>query len=543
MKSVRPAAPVSPSCSARCSRRCCVAPALGDVAHDSRVDGRVGSLHPRDRELDRELRPVAAHRGHLEPPAEDPPVCPGESLPVAPAQRRGDDQLGHVAAERLGARPAECRLRRRVELHHAALVVDRDDRVERGREHRPHTRPQPDPARTPPCTCSSWKAPLPRAERYSSDSASCNRSARMRGLGHGIRHRHHAARVVQPHRRAPARRRRDGGARGRPGDRGRRGRGAALLGGAAGRRARPLHAPRRPGDHRLARRAVGAAHPRAGQAAQRVLCDGAAADDRRAPLDRGRRAGDPRRREGGAADLPQAEEREVRVRAARRGRGDRAVELPVVDPLRRGGDRADVRQRRGAQAGVAHPADRPAHPVGVRARGPARGPGAHRARRRRRGPGAGGVERGEDLLHRLGGGRPRRGDGVRGADEGLGAGAGRQGPDAGAGRRQPVERRGRRPLGRLRQRRPDLLGHRAGVRGAGGGRGLHRGAGGGREQAARGRPDGLADRDRADGLARAVRAGARAGGRRGGGRRGAALRRARQRPTRATTSRPPCSPA
>ena len=45
--------------------------------------------------------------------------------------------------------------------------------------------------------------------------------------------------------------------------------------------------------------------------------------------------------------------------------------------------------------------------------GPAGGPRAHRPRRRRRGPGARGVERGEDLLHRLGGGRARRGRGVR----------------------------------------------------------------------------------------------------------------------------------
>ena len=70
-----------------------------------------------------------------------------------------------------------------------------------------------------------------------------------------------------------------------------------------------------------------------------------------------------------------------------------------------------------------------AHPGGVRARGRARGARAHRARRRRGGPGAGRVERRQDLLHRLGRGRPRRGRGVRAAHEGLGARAGRQGPD------------------------------------------------------------------------------------------------------------------
>ena len=68
-----------------------------------------------------------------------------------------------------------------------------------------------------------------------------------------------------------------------------------------------------------------------------------------------------------AADA-QAEEEQVRVRADRRRGRDRAVELPVVDPVRRGGDRADGGQRRRAEAGLADAADRPAHPGGVRAR-------------------------------------------------------------------------------------------------------------------------------------------------------------------------------
>ena len=71
---------------------------------------------------------------------------------------------------------------------------------------------------------------------------------------------------------------------------------------------------------------------------------------------------------------------------------DRALELSVVDPVRRGGDRADGRQRRRAEAGVADAADRPADPGGVRARRASRGPAAHRARRRRRRPGAGRVD-------------------------------------------------------------------------------------------------------------------------------------------------------
>ena len=61
--------------------------------------------------------------------------------------------------------------------------------------------------------------------------------------------------------------------------------------------------------------------------------------------------------------------------------------------------------------------------------------------------------RGEDLLHGVGRGRPRGGRGVRPADEGLGARAGRQGRDDRLRRREPAERDLRLPLGRLRQRR------------------------------------------------------------------------------------------
>ena len=66
------------------------------------------------------------------------------------------------------------------------------------------------------------------------------------------------------------------------------------------------------------------------------------------------------------------------------GRGDRALELPLVDPLRRGGDRADGGQRRGAEAGLADAAAGREDPLGVRARRRAGGAGAGRPRRRRR---------------------------------------------------------------------------------------------------------------------------------------------------------------
>ena len=125
-------------------------------------------------------------------------------------------------------------------------------------------------------------------------------------------------------------------------------------------------------------------------------------------------------------------------------------------------------------------------------------------------------------------GRARR-RGVRAAAEGLRARAGRQGPDGRMRGRQPPQRDLGLPLGRLRERRADLLGHRARLRRRRGGRALHRGRGRGRARPARGRPARLRDRDRADGLARAVRAGARAGRRRRRQRRDAAVRRARRR--------------
>ena len=67
--------------------------------------------------------------------------------------------------------------------------------------------------------------------------------------------------------------------------------------------------------------------------------------------------------------------------------------------------------------------------------------------------------------------------------------------------REPAERDLGLPLGRLRQRRPDLLGHRARLRGRGRGRALRRGRGRGREGATRRRPARLEHRDRPDGLA------------------------------------------
>ena len=82
-------------------------------------------------------------------------------------------------------------------------------------------------------------------------------------------------------------------------------------------------------------------------------------------------------------------------------------------------------------------------------------------------------------------GRSSRG-GVCARVEGLGARARGQGPDARARGRQPRARDRGRALGRVCQRRPDVLGDRAGVRAAPGGRAVHRGGRGGRPRSASG---------------------------------------------------------
>ena len=188
---------------------------------------------------------------------------------------------------------------------------------------------------------------------------------------------------------------------------------------------------------------------RAGQAAGRGLHDGAAADRRRAALVR-RRPG-PKILADEKVRMPQAfllsKKRPLLLRADRRGRGDRALELPLVDPLRRGRDRADGRQRRRAEAGQPDAAARRGDPRRLREGRPARGPGPGRPRRRRGRRRAGRVQRRQDLLHRLGRGRPQGRRGLRAAAEGLGAGAGRQGPDDRLRRRQPRQRDLRRASG------------------------------------------------------------------------------------------------
>src|SRR3954470_18265331 len=339
--------------------------------------------------------------------------------------------------------------------------------------------------------------------------------ARMTADG-GSQHATRDARVVQPrHGRAGGRRARD---RSRPGAarRRRRRRGPAVLGAAAPRGPRALHAPHRPGDHRPPRRAHRAPHPRAGQAARRGVLDGARADHRRAPLDRRSRAQDPRRREDPlhAALLPR-EALLLLVRAAGRRRCDLAVELPVVDPVRRGRDGADGGKRGGAEARGADAAHRPANPGRFRTGGTPGGDRPSRAGGRRGGCRARRGERRQGLLHGVCRDRAQGRGQMRRADEGLRARARGQGRAAGAGRREPRQRGRGLPVGRLRERGPDVLGDRTCLRRARSGGAVHRWRGGGRQVAARGRSGELGHRRRADGVGGAVRGRARAGRGRG----------------------------
>src|SRR6201996_3814467 len=134
-------------------------------------------------------------------------------------------------------------------------------------------------------------------------------------------------------------------------------------------------------------------------------------------------AEDPRRRAGADdAGVHAVEERPLLLRADRRGRGDRALELPLVDPLRRGGDRADGGQRGGAEAGLVDAAAGREDPRGVRARRRARGARPAGPRRRPGRRGARPLLGRQGLLHRLGRGRaPRRG-GLRVPAQGQRAG-------------------------------------------------------------------------------------------------------------------------
>jgi hypothetical protein len=114
--------------------------ALGDVAQVSGEKRRALRRNAGHRQLDRKFAAVRAHRGHFGALAEHLTLAAlqvaCQALSVLRTQPRRDDELGELLPQRLGASVAESALGRRVELHDPSLVVDADDAVERGFEHR-----------------------------------------------------------------------------------------------------------------------------------------------------------------------------------------------------------------------------------------------------------------------------------------------------------------------------------------------------------------------------------------------------------------------
>jgi hypothetical protein len=113
----------------------------GDIAQ---VDGerrRPGQIDLRDRQLHRELAPVAAPRDRLGGQAQQPRQLPGQQRvdvgAVRLVQPVDHQQIGDREAHRLLARTRKRQLRRRVELADASVLVDDDDRIECRLDNRP----------------------------------------------------------------------------------------------------------------------------------------------------------------------------------------------------------------------------------------------------------------------------------------------------------------------------------------------------------------------------------------------------------------------
>jgi hypothetical protein len=114
--------------------------ALGDVVHGGGEATPPVDLELAQRHLDGNLAAVATQRLQLRSPANEPPMAAGQVAGQASAMglalRFGDEQLGHLATDRLCARPAERLRRRRVPLHDAARLVHDDEALDRRVEER-----------------------------------------------------------------------------------------------------------------------------------------------------------------------------------------------------------------------------------------------------------------------------------------------------------------------------------------------------------------------------------------------------------------------
>ena len=114
--------------------------APGDVAHRAGEHGRLAGADAVDRDLDRELAAVGPHAQQLEAPPEDRRLAGLDVARQRPAvrrsQRRGDDQLRHLAADHVRRLATEDPLGRGVPFDHVSAVVHDHHAVERRCEHR-----------------------------------------------------------------------------------------------------------------------------------------------------------------------------------------------------------------------------------------------------------------------------------------------------------------------------------------------------------------------------------------------------------------------
>jgi hypothetical protein len=115
--------------------------ALGDVAQEPGEGPHAARGQRRDHELDRKLGAIGANRMRFRAPQGDARLAALEvALDAATmrfAKARRDDALDHRCADRLGARLAEHRLGRRIELDDAPVTINGDDGIERRIDDRP----------------------------------------------------------------------------------------------------------------------------------------------------------------------------------------------------------------------------------------------------------------------------------------------------------------------------------------------------------------------------------------------------------------------
>ena len=110
--------------------------AAGDVADESAEHEVVAESDRRDRQFHREFGAVAMQRRHLDALVQHPRDAgldvAMQAAAMLIAQALGDDEVGELAAQRFGTRPAEELLGVRIPAGDDSLVVDRHHAVECG---------------------------------------------------------------------------------------------------------------------------------------------------------------------------------------------------------------------------------------------------------------------------------------------------------------------------------------------------------------------------------------------------------------------------